>query len=146
MVVEILTLVDVTRTGITRPTQGTQLEIDQNRNFTTLSQCIELRSIMSYNDFPSAEVVDIKGLGFGSVYKGKQKVWKFYFVPDRSGVYRDNEGNDIGLLYDDIHAVPVIKNLTETINMDVAIFNLKDSKLRNTLIKALPGTIEATST
>jgi hypothetical protein len=139
MVIEIKTLVDITRTGITRPTQGTQLEIDQNRNFTTLSQCIELRSIMSYDSSPIVETTDIKGLGFGSDYKGKQKIWTFRFIPDRAGVYKNNDGEEFALLFDDIHAVPIIKNLTETINMDVAIFNLKDSKLRNTLIKALPG-------
>jgi hypothetical protein len=139
MVIEIKTLVDITKTGITRPTQGTQIEIDQNRNFTTLSQCVELRSVMSYDDPPAVDLIDIKGLGFGSNYKGKQKVWTFKFKPDRDGVYRNNDGDELALLFDDMHEVPVIKNLNETINMNVAIFNLKDSKLRNTLITALPG-------
>jgi len=141
MVIEICTLIDITRTGVSRPTQGTQIEIDQNRNFTTLSQCTELRSIVSYTDPPSAETVDVKGMGFGSNYKGKHRVWRFQFTPDRSGVYRDSDGNDIGLLLNDLHSVPVIKNLTETINIDVAIFNLKDGKTKNTIIKALPGTV-----
>ena len=140
MVIEILTLVDITRTGVTRPTQGTQMQIDQNRNFTTLCQCIELRSIMSYTDLPTSVVQDIKGMGFGSVYRGKQRVWTFQFLPDRTGVYKDDKGNDIGLLLSDLHAVPIIKNLTESINIDVAIFDLKDSKTKNTIIKALPGT------
>lgn len=140
MVIEILTLVDITRTGVTRPTQGTQMQIDQNRNFTTLCQCIELRSIMSYTDLPTSVVQDIKGMGFGSVYRGKQRVWTFRFLPDRTGVYKDDKGNDIGLLLSDLHAVPIIKNLTESINIDVAIFDLKDSKTKNTIIKALPGT------
>ena len=140
MVIEILTFVDITRTGVTRPTQGTQMQIDQNRNFTTLCQCIELRSIMSYTDLPTSVVQDIKGMGFGSVYRGKQRVWTFRFLPDRTGVYKDDKGNDIGLLLSDLHAVPIIKNLTESINIDVAIFDLKDSKTKNTIIKALPGT------
>lgn len=140
MVIEISTLIDVTKTGVTRPTQGSQEQIDQNRNFTTLSQCVELRSVMSYEHPPTAETVDIKGMGFGSSYRGKQRVWTFRFAPDRSGVYRDNTGNDLGLLFNDLHAVPVIKNLTETINIGVAIFDLKDSKTKNTIIKALPGT------
>lgn len=140
MVIEILTLVDITKTNVTRPTQGSQIEIDQNRNFITLSQCTELRSIMSYVDPPSVENIDITRFGFGTNYKGKQRLWTFRFIPDRSGVYRDNDGNDIGLLLDDIHAVPVIKNLTESINMDIAIFDLKDNKNKNTIVKALQGT------
>jgi hypothetical protein len=139
MVIEIWTLIDITRTGVTRPSQGSQLEIDQHRNFITLTQCAELRSIVSYETPPSQETADIKGLGFGSQYRGKQKLWKFKFAPDRSGVYKDDKGNEVGFLYDDLHAVPVIKNLTETINMNTAIFDLKDSKFRNTIIKALPG-------
>lgn len=141
MVIEICTLIDITRTGVTRPSQGTQLEIDQHRNFITLSQCTELRSIVSYNNPPTASIIDIKGMGFGTNYKGKNKVWRFQFIPDRIGVYRDREGDDIGLLLSDLHAVPVIKKLTETINIDVAIFDLKDSKTKNTFITALPGTV-----
>jgi hypothetical protein len=56
-------------------------------------------------------------------------------------VYRDSEGNDMGFLLEDIHEVPIIKNLTETINIDRTIFDLKDSKAKNTIIKARPGTI-----
>jgi hypothetical protein len=141
MVIQIKTLVDITRTGVTRPLQGTQLEIDQHRNFTTLLQCVELRSIVSFESPPTMEKIDIKGQGFGSNYKGKQQVWTFNFTPDRQGVYTDGEQNSVGLLVNDLHAVPVIKNLTETINIGTAIFDLKDGKTSNTLIKALPGNI-----
>lgn len=139
MVIQIQTLVDITRTGIMRPSQGSQLEIDQNRNFTTLLQCLELRSIIDFEKAPQKETMDLKGLGFGSNHKGKNTVWTFSFSPDREGVYKNTDGS-IGLLPDDLHAVPIIKNLTETINIDVAIFDLKDSKNKNTIIKALSGT------
>lgn len=141
MVIEIWTLIDVTKTGVTRPSQGSQIEIDQNRNFTTLTQCLELRSIVEYQQFPIVETMDIKVQGFGSDYKGKHKVWQAKFIPDRSGVYTDDKGNEIGLLLEDLHSVPIIKNLTETINIGVAIFDLKDGKNKNTIIKALSGTI-----
>lgn len=139
MVIQIQTLVDITRTGITRPTQGSQQQIDQNRNFTTLLQCLELRSIVGFDHNPTAEIVDVKGLEFGSDFKGKHKVWTFNFSPDRQAVYEDTKGNSTGLLFEDIHAVPIIKSLTETINIGVAIFDLKDSKTKNTIIKALQG-------
>jgi hypothetical protein len=137
--IEIWTLIDVTHTGATRPNQGSQLQIDQHRNFITLRQCVELRSVVYYDELPSFEKVDIKGLGFGSAYKGKQLIWKFKFSPDRVGVYVDDRGNSIGFLLDDIHGVPVIKNLTETVNIDKAVFDTKDSVYKNTIIKALSG-------
>jgi hypothetical protein len=135
-IIEIQTLIDITETHVIRPKQGSTRELDQQRNFNTLKQCIEIRSIISYDTSPLSESKDIKDLGFGSKYKGKHKIWTFRFVPDRSGVYSDNV-NEVGCLIDDLHEIPIIKNLTETINIDRAVFDLKDISYRNTLIKSL---------
>jgi hypothetical protein len=135
--IEIKTLIDVTNTKVQRPQQGTQFEQDQNRNFITLLQCLEIRSVVSYEEKPSFELVDVKGMGFGSAYKGKQMVWTFYVRPDRDGVYLDSSGNEIGTLLNDLHEVPVIKKLNETVNIDKAVFDTKDSSFKNTIIKAL---------
>lgn len=139
-VIEIQTLVDITDTKVNRPRAGQQKEHDQYRNFTTLKQCAEIRSNIMYDTSPSVETVDVKDMGFGSKFKGKQQVWTFRFTPERSGVYIDGN-NEIGALIEDIHGVPVIQNLTETINMTKAIFELKDTATKNTIIKALQGTI-----
>ena len=136
-VIQIKTLVDITNTSVTRLTQGSQLEIDQNRNFNTLRQCLELRSIVVYDTKPSLEKIDIKNLGFGSVYKGPQYVWTFTFSPDRTDAYLDNSNNKAGCLNDDLHAVPVITNLSETINIRRAIFDCKDSQYKNIIIQAI---------
>lgn len=140
-IIEIQTLVDITNTKAIRPSHGTQTAIDQNRNFITLMQCIELRSIVSYDTRPVSDKVDIKSMGFGSAFKGKNLVWTFRFAPDRSGVYEEIAGDGVGNLINDLHQVPVIKNLNETINIDKAIFNCKDSQYKNIIIKILQGTI-----
>jgi hypothetical protein len=139
--IEIQTLVDITNTRVNRPNQGSQLAYDQNRNFITLMQCVELRSIVSFDNPPSVEEVDVKGLGFGTEFKGKHRVWTFFIVPDRSGVYIGTDGDSVSGLVDDIDSVPFIKNLTESINIDRAIFNCKNSLTKNTIIKAHKGTI-----
>lgn len=138
--IEIQTLVDITDTKVARPNQGTPLQHDQYRNFTTLRQCVEIRSIISYDESPSVETVDVKDLGFGSKHKGKHQVWTFRFNPDRSGAYVEGN-NEVGALIDDVHAVPFIQKLCETINIDKPIFDLKDPANKNTIIKALRGTI-----
>jgi len=135
-IIEIRTLIDITQTNVVRLTQGSQLELDQNRNFITLKQCIELRSIVDFDRGPLCEHIDIKNMGFGTDFKGKHNVWTFYFTPDREDVYKDGTGNGVGFLLEDVHAIPIIKNLTETINIDTAIFDIKDSKAKNTTIKA----------
>lgn len=137
--IEIQTLVDITDTKVARPNQGTPLQHDQFRNFTTLRQCVEIRSIISYDSSPTIETKDLKDLGFGSNFKGKHKVWTFRFYPDRSGAYVEGN-NEVGALLDDVNSVPVIQKLTETINMDTAMFELKDAATKNTIIKAIQGT------
>lgn len=138
-IIEVQTLVDITNTKVIRANQGSQLELDQNRNFITLIQCIELRSIIAYDTIPVMQKIDIKTLNFGSFYKGKHAVWTFRFTPDRAGAYQSEDGDDIGCLLNDLHEVPVIKNLTETINIDKAMFDLKHSTYKNTIIKTLLG-------
>jgi hypothetical protein len=137
--IEIKTLIDITRTNVIRTNQGSSLELDQHRNFTTLIQCAEIRSIVVFNTDPTVEKIDIKGLGFGTAYKGKQFVWSFTFDPDRQDVYNDGLGNDLAFLINDLDQVPIIKNLTETVNIDKAVFDCKDNQYKNILITAISG-------
>lgn len=138
--IEIQTLIDITNTGVSRLKQGLRVEHDQYRNFTTLKQCVEIRSNITFDFSPTAENKEIKDLGFGSQYKGKHTVWTFRFSPDREGVYDDNS-SEIGCLIDDLDQVPIIKKLKETINIEKAIFDLKDPANKNTIIKAIKGIV-----
>lgn len=134
--IELKTLIDITNTDVRRPNQGTPVEADQYRNWVTLKQCIELRSLVEFDHDPTSEEIDVKGLGFGSYYKGKQRVWTFRFFPDREGAFYTGE-DDLGLLLTAIDQVPVIKNLTETINTDRSMFDLSDTKFKNTTIRLI---------
>jgi hypothetical protein len=60
--IEIQTLIDITNTNVVRPNQGTQLEMNQYRNFTTLRQCAEIRSVILYDNNPHVILEDVKGL------------------------------------------------------------------------------------
>ena len=135
-IVEIKTLIDITSTGVGRPNQGTQTELNQQRNWVTLSQCIGIRSLIEYFNTPTVENIDIKGLGFGKKFQGKHNVWTFRFETDQPLVY----GSDCELLVADLDQVPVIKKLTETINISKAVFYTYESQQKNTLITALLGT------
>lgn len=141
--IEIKTLVDITKPNVHRPGQGTLLEQSQYKNWVTLQQCIGLRSIIAYDVSPTVETVDIKNLGFGSSYKGKHQVWTFIFYPDRSHAYEDDNGNSIGLLINDIQQVPIITNLTETINISEAVFEIEDPQTKNIIIMASSRHLQA---
>jgi hypothetical protein len=140
IIIEIQTLIDITDSKVNRPNRSQLKEHDQFRNFSTLKQCVELRSNITYETAPVVDVKDLKNLEFGSAFKGKHSVWTFKFSPDRAGVYSDGL-SEIGCLIEDIHGVPIIQNLTETVNIAKAIFDLKDPANKNTIIKAIQGTI-----
>ena len=93
-----------------------------------------------YDFSPDMIVMDVKDLGFGSKHKGKHAVWTFRFNPERTGVYV-NDKDELGSLLEDIQGVPFIEKLSETINIEKAIFELIDASSKNTVIKAIKGTI-----
>ena len=134
-IIEIKTLIDITKPKVYRPGQGTPLEQNQYKNWVTLQQCIGLRSIITFDNYPVVEKVDLKGLGFGSKFKGEHAVWTFSFNTDRSFAFEDVKENPIGLLISDMHQVPIIEKLTETINITKAVFELEDLQYKNTMIK-----------
>lgn len=134
--IEIQTLVDITKPNVQRPGQGSELEQNQYKNWITLQQCVGLRSNIEYEYPPTNEVRDLKNLGFGNKYKGQHRVWTFTFRPDRNLAYIDQDGNHIGLLCQDVDQVPIIENLTETINIKQAVFDLSNPQYKNILIKA----------
>ena len=135
-IIEVKTLIDITQTKVVRLTHGTQIELDQNRNFNTLRQCLEMRAIILFDQSPHMEIIDIKNLGFGSEFKGKHRVWTFYFNTDRPGVYEDITSGRFGFLINDIHQVPIVLNLTETININTAMFDTKNGRFKNTIISS----------
>lgn len=136
--VEIKTLIDITKTKNLRLGKDTGTEVDQYKNFITLLQCVELRSIVSYDQNPSVTVEDIGQLEFGNKYKGKHKIWTFTIRTDRDDVYKDGD-DPIGKLIEDVDSVPIIRNLTETINIEKPVFDCKDNFYKNTVIKFIGG-------
>ena len=79
-IIEIKTLIDITKPEVARVGYGTDLEQNQYKNWTTLQQCVGLRSNIEWHDPPIVENIDIKGLGFGSKYKGNHRVWTFNLI------------------------------------------------------------------
>ena len=141
-IIEIKTLIDITSTGVNRHKTDSDKEFNQQKNYVTLLQCIGLRAIIDYQESPVSETIELKESKFGSKYKGKHRVWTFRFTTDRLDSFVDDEGNSMGLLTADLHEVPVIKNLDETINISKAVFDLSDPSWKNTIITSIHGVSE----
>jgi hypothetical protein len=135
--IEIKTLIDITNTDVIRHRPENDKEFNQQKNWITLLQCIGLRSIIEYENPALCDTVDVKDLQFGSKYKGKHKVWTFKFTTDRMNSFLSDDDDPLGLLTPDLHQVPVIKNLEESINISKAVFDLSDAEYKNTTIALL---------
>jgi len=134
--IKITTLVDITCSNVKRQNEGTTLEANQYRNWTTLLQSIGLRALISYDRNPIVEERQIKDYNFGSEYTGKRRVWTLEFTTERDDCWYDNE-DPLYLLLEDLHNVPIIKNLNETINIDRTVFDLKSEKYKNTTVQLI---------
>jgi len=130
----VITLIDITETKQYRKEPGRELEIQQQQNFLTLMQTIGMRVNPSY---PRSPVIDLNFKQqhvFGSKISMPQKVWKFDFYFVYYGGLTDSNGKPGGLLIDDLHLIPVISELTESITLDLAVFDTKSTEYKNTII------------
>jgi hypothetical protein len=119
----IITLVDITRTGITRNHAGEDRLRDQHRNWETVLQVLGIRAQPTVTEGPITDVVDefvVKNL-FGDMYSGDQRIWAVGFSIEHQSVYAKG-ANQLALLEEDFNQVPVITGLDETARFILPIF------------------------
>jgi len=106
----LVTLVDITKTNATR-TEPDRLKLEQQANFNTLLQAIGLRSNVTWATDPKSDTGTLP-----NPFNGKAKYWTWEFEVERDEVFLKN-GDHVGLLIDDMHGIPVIGNLTNTVDI-----------------------------
>tara|TARA_B110000240_G_C13071710_1_gene271928 strand:- start:86 stop:481 length:396 start_codon:yes stop_codon:yes gene_type:complete len=117
------TLIDITQTRARRGED--RLLLSEQQNYLTFLQTLALRVNPDIPDSPLIETVDVKGLGFGSEYKGKHCVWSFEFdIPYEAAL-------TVEMLEEDFELVPVITDLNETARIKDPVFVSKNPKLSN---------------
>lgn len=126
---ELTTLADITETKAKFDKNDPAWH--QQQNFLTVLQTIGLRVNISYKH--STEVINTtaKQAGFGTVFKGKNKVWKFIFETDFENA------TDTETMTKDFDMVPIITNLEETAEFKNNMFESVNPQRRNIVIKPL---------
>jgi len=112
---QIVTLVDITRTDPSR-SETDRILLGQQANFNSLLQAIGLRSNVEWSTDP------VKKDGrLPPPFKGSAVYWLWQFDCEREQVFE--KGTDpVSLLKDDLHGVPVIDRLHETIDLTPPAF------------------------
>jgi hypothetical protein len=112
---QIVTLVDITRTNPTRSETDQHL-LAQQANFNTLLQSIGLRSNVEWTVDPTEH----RGI-LPHPLEGRANHWVWTFEVERDEVF-NKDGDPVGLLLDDLHGVPIISELNNSVDIDPAAF------------------------
>jgi len=110
----IKTTVDITRSNPDREDTD-QIRQGQQSNFNTLLQGIGMRSNVDWNRDP------IRVLEDDVAY------WYWTFEVERADTFLDGD-DPTGLLKQDLHGIPVLRNLTETANLTTPAFITKNGE------------------
>jgi hypothetical protein len=126
---ELTTLADITETKAKFDKNDPAWH--QQQNFLTVLQTIGLRVNITYTTTTTIQQQTAKSAGFGTVYKGKNNVWKFVFETDF------DDATNIETMTNDFNMVPIITNLDETAEFKNNMFESKNTQRMNILIKQL---------
>lgn len=112
---KIISLIDITRNGSSR-SETDPIKIGQQSNFNTLIQTIGLRANIEWHFDPK------KSNGrLPEPLDGAATYWIWEFVTERDKIFQKNS-DPVGLLVEDLDGVPVVRNLTESIDLDPPAF------------------------
>lgn len=111
----ITSLVDITRTNPHRSETDT-VKLSQQANFNSLVQAIGLRSNVDWEHDP---VCYTGALPYP--FDGRGTYWTWQFTVEREDVFLNSAG-PAGLLNEDLHNVPVLPGLSETIELTPPAF------------------------
>lgn len=125
----IITLVDITKSNARRG-DSDRLKLGQQSNFDTLVQTINLRANISWDRDPAKDLGTLP-----DPFRGKAAYWIWDFYTERQDLFLE-EGDPVRLLIKDLHGVPVVAGLEETVDLSPAIFHLQGDQ-KNTHIEII---------
>lgn len=118
---KLITLVDITRANKSR-TETDQLKLEQQANFNSLVQAIELRSNVEWETDPKKYSGTLP-----RPLVGKATHWIWEFDCEREDVFLKNN-DPAALLKDDLNGVPIIPLLENSADIHPAIFDTRSDK------------------
>lgn len=113
------TLIDITKTNVLSNEKSK--ERNQQRNWETVQQLLNLRAQLLSFDYLNSLVDDVKNYSFGVNYQGQHRIWQFEFTVEREDIY-SIEHDRYGTLKNDFAVTPVILDLDETAKPTTPLF------------------------
>ena len=131
------TLIDITKTDVTKFTPELERMRNKQRNWETVVQILGLRTqIMRINQLKT-ETKDLSQHQFGSDYRDKQRVWTFEFEVEFENLYL-NDQDPYSILKNDFVQSPIILGLDETAKPPMPLF-YTDGACKNIYFISVPN-------
>ena len=131
------TLIDITKTDVTKFTPELERMRNKQRNWETVVQILGLRTqTMSINQLKT-ETKDLSQHVFGSDYQNKQRVWTFEFEVEFENLYL-NDQDTYAILKKDFAQTPVLLGLDETAKPPMPLF-YTDGACKNIYFISVPN-------
>lgn len=115
------TLVDITKTDVTKYTPEMERMRNKQRNWETVAQILGLRTQILGMRQLKTQTQDLKDFQFGEAYQGRHRVWTFEFEVEFANLYL-NEGNPYATLENDFAQSPIVTGLDETAKFPIPLF------------------------
>ena len=116
----IISLVDITRSRASR-SETDRIKIGQQANFNSLIQAIGIRANIEWDSDPK----ECHGR-FPEIIEGAGAYWLWEFTTERDSVFLKND-DPVWLLREDIHGVPIVDGLNNTVDLAFPIFQTKSN-------------------
>ena len=118
--------------GVIHDKHSLEIARNQNGNFTTMLQLLQLRGNIIWEKPPEIKHYIIANTKFGTTYEGKHTSWHFEFQTEQQDVYGDPLTNNVGQLIEDFDLVPIMTFCKETTTFPSNTFITQDDKTINT--------------
>jgi hypothetical protein len=102
----------------------------QIQNYNSLVQVLQLRANVDNVDEGMKGNQDLIEYDFGTNFGGNQNVWTMSFTTEQQNLFANRNG-EFGGLIDDIHNVPVITKLMESVKIDPKVFDSINPDTKN---------------
>ena len=98
---------------------------NQNSNFNTMIQMLQIRGNITWEDDPVRIKHDLSTTKFGMYYEGHNTSWHFKFFTEQTDVFGDQQ-NPTEQLTEDFNLVPVLTECKNTAHFPIQTFITKD--------------------
>ena len=102
----------------------------QIQNYNSLVQVLQLRANVDNVDEGMKGNQDLTKYEFGTNFGGNQNVWILSFTTEQHNLFENRDGEFGGLL-EDIHNVPVITKLMESVSIEPKVFDSINPTTKN---------------